>query len=495
MLNNRTTVFSLYSLYLIAISQVSTAFVNMPQVNTKPTVSVHKMGHPSYPHPRLDNNNKYNKNDHSKEHTKAPIYITIGPQCAGKTSFLQKLYNVEASHSENANIAKHHLHSTPVCDISIDDQTGVYLPLPKELFLADKCVNNSFHQQILSRMIHDKSIEERINDSSNDEQRYILQRLHNIITANDFAERILSMEVDANTRRNWNQLMEYTGGNDDNHRDHRYFLIEIVEKTLERHGPTCIDKVDLFIVESIFRNQDDGLLSFLSEQPNHNHMRRPQSIDESSLSGLSTAIQNLQQFACHPNKMNIPLAWGNTNTKSRDYASALDAAVMSGRPVYFIPYMDVKKKDMLESQDGLILPNVGVVSLLERNIKRLVTAGRYIPSKAIIDTSVRVDQMMNRVMRDLKTSNPSRDTKMFTQVEFDMILTRHAGDFRMNRHNRTIQRIQQKPSGRWEDGTRRGEKRYNDRNMKYRINSKTNHEKKDDYKGQGSTDRRRMNRW
>ena len=459
MLKHRTVIPILYIVCLIVICQVSKAFRSIPLYNTKSLMFSHKMDHrPSSPQPRRPGKYQYS----NKSHNKAPIYITIGPQCAGKTSFLQKLHNTEASSLENPIIAKHHLHTTPICDITIDDQPGVYLPLPKELFLVNTHDPNSSHQELLTRKIHDKSIAERIYDASTDEQRYILQRLHNAITANEFAERILSIKVDAYTHNIWKQYMENSNCN---HSDYRHFLIHVVEKTLERHGPPCIDTVDLFIVESIFRNQDDGLFSFLSEQSNHKDRTIPPSMDDSSFSGLSAAVQNLKHVACHPNKMNVPLAWGNTNTKSRDYVNALEAAEMSGRPVYFVPYMDVKKNMV---HDGLILPKVGVVSLLERNIGRLVSTGRYIPSRAIIDASNRVDQMMNRAMNDLRSVNASGDTKRFTQVELDMVLTRHAGDFRMNRHNRTIYRIPQKPNERWGDGNRRGVKRYHDRNTIHR---------------------------
>ena len=469
MLQYITIISRLSILCIVAICQVSKAFVCVPQSKINTSVTAHSDGHQSFPQPDSGMNQYQYTN---KSIVKAPIYITIGPQCSGKTSFLRRLYNTEASIPETqSTVGNQHVHSTPVCDISIDDQKGVYLPIPKELFLVDSSTTNSLHQDLLARNIHSKSIAERIYDTSNDEQRYILQRLHNVINADEFAQRIFSIEVDKTTEHKWNLLM---GCNDENENyiDYRRSLIEVVEHTCQKHYPPCTDKVDLFIVESIFRNKDDGILSFLSEQSNHNDILGHESMYGPSLSGLSAAVQNLKHFACHPKKMNMPLAWGNTNTKPRDYIAALEAAEMSGRPVYFIPYMDVEKS-MIHSHDGLILPKVSVVSLLERNIKRLVTTGRYIPSRAIIDASVRVDEMMNRAMTDLSnTKNASRDTRLFTQLELDMTLTRHAGGFQMNRHNRTIQRIQERWGERRDDGSRQGQKRlyegYNTGRKKWR---------------------------
>ena len=64
------------------------------------------------------------------DHPAAPLYITIGPQCAGKTTYLRK--------------------SIPdVIDITIDDQDGVYHSLPFGVFLNPSAPENESKTKIM----------------------------------------------------------------------------------------------------------------------------------------------------------------------------------------------------------------------------------------------------------------------------------------------------------------------------------------------------------
>lgn len=367
-----------------------------------------------------------------QKNNKAPIYVTIGPQCAGKTSFLKLLIN-----STESAVGENHQHEEPVHDISIDDEIGVYLSIPKKLFLVDSSVDTASYDHILFTRFHNKTISERIYDDSNKEQRIVLQRLCNVLSADEFSNRILSFEIDARVNQNWRKL-----SHNDGLQDYRHVIIELVEKAVEQHGFLGIDNVDLFVVESIFRSRDQENPSLYSEQSNCANTICPASITARSLSGLSAATEKLKYLSFHKNGT-VPLAWGNTNTKSSDYLPALEAAERSGRPVYFIPYMS-SNENLIQYMDGLVLPNVGIVTLLERNIQRLIASGRYIPSKAIIDASVRVNQMIERVIDDLKNTKPS--SKSFSQLEFDMALTNLSGDFIMSPYDRTVRRIN-RPKG------------------------------------------------
>ena len=87
--------------------------------------------------------------------------------------------------------------------------------------------------------------------------------------------------------------------------------------------------------------------------------------------------------------------------KSRDYLSALEAAEESGRSVHFIPYANSKHLD-IETELTSFLPRVGIKNLIRRNIKRFRETGRFIPTKAIIDTTLRVDQLMLQALNEMK---------------------------------------------------------------------------------------------
>ena len=57
---------------------------------------------------------------------KGTIYITVGPQCAGKTSILQSIFDKPSEGDE----------TSAGVDITIDDQPLVYIPVPTSYFLG-----------------------------------------------------------------------------------------------------------------------------------------------------------------------------------------------------------------------------------------------------------------------------------------------------------------------------------------------------------------------
>jgi hypothetical protein len=132
------------------------------------------------------------------------------------------------------------------------------------------------------------------------------------------------------------------------------------------------ETIQLFIVEGIFKDQTPTLSSLLSSLSlldnetiisnnnnvdggsscisssknksdcNHNKSDSIDSIDSDCnlMSGLNAATTKLNHYATNKKYDNMPIAWGNTNTKSRDYGTGLDIAAKSQRAVHFIPYMN-----------------------------------------------------------------------------------------------------------------------------------------------------------
>ena len=86
------------------------------------------------------------------------LYITIGPPCPGKITFLQK------SVCEN------------MIEMTIDDQDGVKVPIDTKYFLVDQAKCNDM-DYLRGRMLYNVSLEHRIYGSESDEMRKILQYL------------------------------------------------------------------------------------------------------------------------------------------------------------------------------------------------------------------------------------------------------------------------------------------------------------------------------
>eukprot|EP00636_Phaeomonas_parva_P003325 CAMPEP_0118867916 /NCGR_PEP_ID=MMETSP1163-20130328/11363_1 /TAXON_ID=124430 /ORGANISM="Phaeomonas parva, Strain CCMP2877" /LENGTH=479 /DNA_ID=CAMNT_0006802407 /DNA_START=107 /DNA_END=1546 /DNA_ORIENTATION=+ len=76
-----------------------------------------------------------------------------------------------------------------------------------------------------------------------------------------------------------------------------------------------------------------------------------------------------------------PVAWGNTNTRIKDYETALTAAFAAGRPVRFVLW-------------GRELAPVGLHLLMMRNVVRFATTGRYIPCGAIARGKKRCERLL-----------------------------------------------------------------------------------------------------
>mmetsp|Transcript_17063 Transcript_17063/g.25700 ORF Transcript_17063/g.25700 Transcript_17063/m.25700 type:complete len:628 (+) Transcript_17063:82-1965(+) len=467
---------------------------------------------------------------------KGPIYITIGPQCSGKTSFLSSL----VSESE-----------LPVIDISIDDQKGVYLKIPTKLFLHDSPndllakhndkTNNisqsssiDNHKDLLHTSVHNKTIADRICDASNDEMRLVVQRLCQGITAEEFREKAMNMLDDKtkSTQGSWQRLPTEEIKNitssdqscqDSNEHEHdwRLVLIQAVEEHIQNLKPTSSSAsasasshsssssstsrepratmsqhCQLFVVEGIFKTSSTSAsrsrsrssvpsvlemnsLDIGGETGDTCDFEWPHHITSRNMSGLNAAISKLKHVAnananstthsnskksANPNLAMTPVAWGNTNSKARDYVSALEVAEYSKRPVYFVPYADleylndgaISSRDEAEKDEGspssstLFLPRIGIKTLVYRNVKRLIETGKYIPTKAIIDTTIRVSQLVQKASVEMTKQVSSSDVA--TQFDMDKVLVKMVG-YGMRR-DRTIYKLSPTNSSRGEGGGR-----------------------------------------
>jgi len=274
----------------------------------------------------------------------APMYITIGPQCCGKSSFLRK-----------------YKEGTTIKDISLDDQQDVYVPISTETFLHayDKGESGDTNtdddvkrEQLLQQVYQGKSLKERIRE--NVELILILRRWNGDSTASDFERRIKNYYEER-------KLPE----------DVATELVKAVEDFLSNQ-PSLPKETDVFILESLFKP--------------HPQTRQ---------SAIQRAHEELRETPRH-----IPVAWGNTNSKPKDYERALEICHQTRRPVHFILCHPAYGSD--DGADGttnneselMTLPWLPLEELLKRNLHRLQTQGRFIPAFAIADCCQRVAGMI-----------------------------------------------------------------------------------------------------
>jgi hypothetical protein len=84
-----------------------------------------------------------------------PLYITIGPPCSGKTTWIRKQSDTVAEEPT----------SPKIMDVCIDDQPGVYHGIPTAFFLPETVYSDNSSTQrheCLSNVIFGRSIKERM---------------------------------------------------------------------------------------------------------------------------------------------------------------------------------------------------------------------------------------------------------------------------------------------------------------------------------------------
>mmetsp|Transcript_3690 Transcript_3690/g.8809 ORF Transcript_3690/g.8809 Transcript_3690/m.8809 type:complete len:543 (+) Transcript_3690:91-1719(+) len=266
----------------------------------------------------------------------APMYITIGPQCCGKSSFLRNFGN------------------GTINDISLDDQQDVYVPIPTEIFLhayeeGDTKTDNE-QNPLIQQVYQGKTLAERIRE--NIELILILRRWNGDSSASDFERRI----KDYYDERRLDGKAAVA-------------LIQTVEEFLSNQ-PDLPPKTDVFVLESLFKPHP-----------------------QTGQSAIQRAHEELRETPKH-----IPVAWGNTNSKPKDYERALEICHQTRRPVHFIlchPDHGSHDADGGNNESGLMtLSWLPLKELLKRNLHRLQTQGKFVPANAIADCCQRVEAIV-----------------------------------------------------------------------------------------------------
>jgi len=269
----------------------------------------------------------------------APLYISIGPPCSGKTTYLRQL-------------KESHKVSPPIVDISIDDQPDVYVPVPTSCFLTN---GTDSYRGLLAQVYQGKSLQQRV-ETDNTELCLVLQRWAEELSPQNFAIGIIQyyqlIHQQRNEKRADGEDSSVPPFNTSDAFEVAKALISAVERFVAT-SPPLPNVTQVFVLESIFR-------------------RHP----ETGRTAIQLAHHILQRTAPH-----VPVAWGNTNSKPRDFQQALEVACQRRRPVYFCLYGDV-------------LPRQSFSTLLMRGLNRLAETGKYVPAHAVSDCEKRVVKLV-----------------------------------------------------------------------------------------------------
>ena len=354
----------------------------------------------------------------------APLYVTIGPQCVGKTSHLNR-------------------HLDEVADISIDDQKGVYHPVPIDVFINPDVETGNLCQEL---KLYNKTVKERLNCPTQVEMRLILKH---------FIDNDAEIPSKLSLLRNQfsNIAKKYASNNpsipysklsyNDNVLDDLMCAIKSFHSAegssvqsnnpeIQFKGPN--NSVDLFVQEAIFSPPASALdqaKKLLGLPPNKPYK----------------SLQNRDY-------KKVAISWGNTNLRPTDYTCALEIAQKDERPVHFIVYQSfaynpVDEKDerpFTFRQIPFELPYLSRVDLFRRNIIRLCATGRYINVKAIDFAIHQCRKMLwaahNEIISSSNSIKPGKQdikNKTYTKLDLDKALASLAG-FEMGNDRKVIKK-------------------------------------------------------
>lgn len=316
----------------------------------------------------------------------APVYITIGPPCCGKTSALRSYL---VSQGCNPNLV--HNTDSGKRDVSLDDQSDVYHRIPLSSFIYPTTRLPDAIGSVLLRSgstVKDRLLDPSF-DSTDSELRSVILRLAGRITPELFAERVRGQALDAG------DTVEYF-------RERRIAVAEdliwaveevvvsavgevIVRVQMERDSAAAAAALAAAEEELPYGEEGDwknetALLDLTTLNATSAHLLSARELIQTphvdlfvpqaifcSGGGIDRAKELLSTLIKSPE----PVSWANTNTRPNQYVAALSAAEKAGRPVKFVAWGTGR------------LPPVSRGELIKANVARFRRTGRYIPAGAI----------------------------------------------------------------------------------------------------------------
>lgn len=376
--------------------------------------------------------------DYSYAKVPAPIYITIGPPCSGKTEALRSVLLTDGYDPDGVFTR----------DVALSDQAEAYhkIPIAAFLFPSSKLILEMGEKVLRSG----STVKERLLDPSYDatdqEIRNVILRIAGRLTPQDFADKIRKQAQEAGDTVKFFQNRRKAVAEDlilateQVHfqavaevicQDHFQVPIQTTNKSPQDELPYHKESNQTLNIDSqkVMTTEIDynatQLLSArdLIKTP-YVDIFVPQAIFRGGIERANEAFKSLLQKA----PIDQPISWGNTNTRPNEYASTLKAAEESGRPVKFIAW-------------GYRLPELPRQELLRRNVARFRNTGRYIPCGALAASLGRVEKLMKEARLEENISSTCDDGSEGREYEYiaiDSALATLAG-FNMTRDGYVVQ--------------------------------------------------------
>jgi hypothetical protein len=297
----------------------------------------------------------------------APLYITIGPPCSGKTTWLRQRQGAV------------------VRDICLDDQPGVYRPLDSCYFWNEDSTNDA----ILQESVVNETLAQRLRAADQAELRCLCAYVAGKLSRGD-----LQLVLEQQQQQQQQQRQQSSPRN----------LVPTILTALDVHQRDHTDlvlpgTVDLFCRQVLFTRIDN-------------------------VSAIDAAMEALRQTP-----VSQSVAWGNTNLRASDYAIPLQIASDQGRPVRFVIFdgrSDDEANNILTfAGDAFDLPAADLDELMLRNIKRWLQTGRYIPVAVLADMLHRSHESLEAMTQwDEKAIFSKHDVQRHfaNALQFDMQL-------------------------------------------------------------------------
>jgi putative endonuclease len=322
----------------------------------------------------------------------APMLITIGPPCCGKTEALRS-YLLSEGYDPDDVFSK---------DVALDDDSAVYHRIPLAAFLFPSSrLDPDIGAQLLSSgsTVQDRLLDPSY-DSTDDEIRNIMLRIAGRITPQQFAIRTRERALQAGDAIKFFQKRRIAVAED---------LIGAVEQVVVQAVSEVIcqmqmkrgaekAEVDELPYDEKENERDPAAMLDLSTlnatqahllsaraliQTPHVDLFIPHAIFRGGIDRAEEVLSTLLQSSF----VDRPVSWGNTNTRPTEYVAALSAAERAGRPVKFVAWGTGR------------LPRVSRQELLRRNVARFRKTGRCIPAGAVGAALGRVESLVNEAQQ------------------------------------------------------------------------------------------------
>jgi len=422
-------------------------------------------------------NNRSINNNNNNNQTIAPVYITIGPPCAGKTRALALCLQRDGYDPETVLSQK---------DVALDEQSNVYVRVPLAAFIFPRTRLDETTMIGGTMLQSGTTLRDRLLDpptknleNTDIELRNVILRVAGRMTPQDFANKTRQQALEA-------------GDNVKFFRKRRMEVAEDLIRGVEQVSVRAVGEV-LFqmqleqeeeqqqkqqqkqqeeieepssslakVVVPFVENDDDLPYDHQEESKDEQGTDSEAPLDLNTINATSAHLLSakaliktpyVELFVPHAlfnggieraetqlqrlldsSDPTTPISWGNTNTRPIEYATALNAAQKAGRPVKFVAWGTPN------------LPRLPRQELLRRTVSKFRNTGRYVPAGAVGAALGRVERLIQEAEKEAKTlASHHRHQKEQHQVEStrdkDCSTVNSCFDEQMNKYEEENQRM------------------------------------------------------